>query len=160
MRRSARRLGRRPRHLGWCPLRLTPDFVAPFIRRRLIGYKRPHRVGRSLLSPLFGLVFLVAGMFPCFRTSTFGHTFGEKPLAQRNRDVFIHRAGMGLLLLHSQLRQEIEYDARLYFQLTRQLVNPNFLHRRNCCFNSLEQLNGLDPVSPLVFCSQCDRRSR
>jgi hypothetical protein len=54
-----------------------------------------------LVSPLFGLVFLVAGMVPSFSPSTFGHTFGEKPLAQRNRDIFIYRAGMRLLLLHS-----------------------------------------------------------
>jgi hypothetical protein len=47
-------------------------------------------------------------------------------------DVLIHRAGVRLFLMHTQNRQHVEYDARFDFKLPRQLVDPDFLHRRNC----------------------------
>jgi hypothetical protein len=53
-------------------------------------------------------------------------------IPQFDRNVFVNGAGVRLLLLHSQFRQKIENDARFHFKLTRQLVDPNFLHRRDC----------------------------
>jgi len=39
---------------------------------------------------------------------------------------------MGLLLLHTQFRQQFENYTRFDFKLPRQLVDPDFLHRRDC----------------------------
>jgi hypothetical protein len=52
--------------------------------------------------------------------------------SQFDSNVFVNGAGVRFLFLHAQFRQQIEYDARFHFKLPRQLVNPNFLHRRNC----------------------------
>jgi hypothetical protein len=57
--------------------------------------------------------------------------------AQRERDVFIDRAGMRFLLLHAQFGQQIDNDARFHLKLPRQLVDSDFLHRRDCSVNSL-----------------------
>jgi hypothetical protein len=65
-------------------------------------------------------------------SAAFGHTPGKDALTKCNGDVFIDRAGVRLLLLHAQFRQEIENGARLNFQLACQLVDPNFLHRGDC----------------------------
>jgi hypothetical protein len=71
------------RRLDWRPLRLTLDFVAYLARSRhwLIGDERSHRVRGSLLLLRFGGAFLAPGMFFCFRTSAFGHTFTVKLMA-------------------------------------------------------------------------------
>jgi hypothetical protein len=53
-------------------------------------------------------------------------------VSQRQRDIFVNRTGMRFFLLHAQFRQQVENDARFYFELPRQLVNSDFLHRRNC----------------------------
>jgi hypothetical protein len=45
-------------------------------------------------------------------------------------DVFIHGAGVCFLLLHAQLGQHVEYDTGFDLKLPRQLVNSDFLHRR------------------------------
>jgi hypothetical protein len=56
----------------------------------------------------------------------------DQAVPQFNCNVFVNGAGMRLLFLHTKFRQQIENDARLHFKLSRQLVNPNFLHRRDC----------------------------
>lgn len=52
--------------------------------------------------------------------------------AQLNRYILFDGTRVRLLLLHSQFRQEIEYNARLHFKLARQLVDSDFLHRGDC----------------------------
>ncbi len=56
----------------------------------------------------------------------------KQAISQRYRDLFVDRAGMRLLFLHAQVRQQVENDARFYFKLPRQLVDPDFFHRRDC----------------------------
>jgi hypothetical protein len=46
-------------------------------------------------------------------------------------DVFVDRAGVGLFLLDAELRQEFQYPVGLYFELTRQLVDPDLLHKKS-----------------------------
>jgi hypothetical protein len=48
------------------------------------------------------------------------------------RNVLVDRAGVRLFLLHAQLGQHVEDDARFHFKLPRQLIDPDFLHRRDC----------------------------
>ena len=48
---------------------------------------------------------------------------------------------MRLLLVHAQLGQQLEYDAGFYFKFPRQLVDPDFAHRRNCLNNSFTYFN-------------------
>ena len=57
--------------------------------------------------------------------------FGKTP-PQLETDLFIERAGMRLLLVHAQLGEQLEYDAGFNFKLPRQLIDPNFTHRRDC----------------------------
>jgi hypothetical protein len=59
-------------------------------------------------------------------------TFRDKAAAQFECDVLVDRAGVRLFLLHAQDRQHVEDDARFYFKLPRQLIDPDFLHRRDC----------------------------
>jgi hemin uptake protein HemP len=47
-------------------------------------------------------------------------------------DIFIDRAGVRLLFLHAQFGQQVENDSRLHLELPGQLVDSDFLHRRNC----------------------------
>jgi hypothetical protein len=48
----------------------------------------------------------------------------------RDRYVFVDGAGMSLLFLNTELRQELEYPVWLDFQLPRQLIDSDFqLHR-------------------------------
>lgn len=52
------------------------------------------------------------------------------PLLDRERDVFVYRAGVRLLLLDAKLRQQLQYFVGLDFQLASQLINSDFqLHR-------------------------------
>jgi hypothetical protein len=53
-------------------------------------------------------------------------------IAQSYRHIFIDRAGVRLLFLHAQLRQQIENDARFHLKFPRQLVDSDFFHRRDC----------------------------
>jgi hypothetical protein len=48
------------------------------------------------------------------------------------RHILVDRTGVRLLLLHAQFRQHVDNDAWLYFKLTSQLIDPDFLHRRDC----------------------------
>jgi hypothetical protein len=76
------------------------------------------------------VVFVVARMaVGVFRTYS---VTPDQAVPQFNCNVFVNRAGMRLLFLHTQFRQQIENDARFHFKLPRQLVDPNFLHRRDC----------------------------
>jgi hypothetical protein len=59
-------------------------------------------------------------------------TFGNKSPPEFECDVFVDRAGVRLFLLHAQVRQHVENDARFHFKLPRQLIDPDFLHRRDC----------------------------
>jgi hypothetical protein len=59
-------------------------------------------------------------------------TGSRQPLPQYNGNVLIDRAGMRFLLLHAQFGQQIENNAGLHFKLPRQLVDSDFLHRRDC----------------------------
>jgi hypothetical protein len=53
-------------------------------------------------------------------------------LPQNKRDILVYRARMRLLFFHAQFGQQIDDDAGLDFEFTRQLVNSNFLHRADC----------------------------
>lgn len=54
----------------------------------------------------------------------------SEPLFDRDRYIFVNRAGMGLLFLNAQLGQHLEDDVRLDLKLPGQLVNPDLqLHR-------------------------------
>ncbi len=66
--------------------------------------------------------------------------------AQFKGNVFVYGAGVRLFFLHTQYGQHIDNCARFYFKLPRQLVDPDFLHRRELLDNSL-QLRTLWPIS-------------
>jgi len=51
-----------------------------------------------------------------------------KVLPHQNRDVLVDRAGMRLLFLDAQPRQEIKYLTWLDLELPSQLINADFLH--------------------------------
>jgi hypothetical protein len=72
----------------------------------------------------------------------------SQPAAEFQGNIFIHGTRVGLLLLHTQAGQHVEDDARFYFKLPRQLIDPDFLHRRELLDNSL-QLHTLWPISPI-----------
>ena len=63
-----------------------------------------------------------------FRISGFATS---QPVAKLKRYVVIERAGVGLLIGDTQLRQHIQDDAGLDFEFSSQLVDPNFTHTRN-----------------------------
>jgi hypothetical protein len=56
----------------------------------------------------------------------------HEAVTQGERHVFVDRAGMRFLLLHAQLREHVENNARFHFQFPRQLIDSNFFHRRDC----------------------------
>jgi hypothetical protein len=56
----------------------------------------------------------------------------RQQIAQLERHILIHRAGMRFLLLHAQFRQHFDDHAGFNFKLPRQLVDSDFLHRRDC----------------------------
>ncbi len=60
-----------------------------------------------------------------------GDIAGET-LPQYDCNVFIDRAGVRLFLMHAQFGQQVDDDPRLNFELPRQLIDSDFLHRRNC----------------------------
>jgi hypothetical protein len=49
--------------------------------------------------------------------------------AKLQRNLVVERAGVGLLVCDSELRQQLEEDVRLYFELACQLIDANFTHR-------------------------------
>jgi hypothetical protein len=59
--------------------------------------------------------------------------FWRLPLTQTaaklQRNFVVQRAGVCLLVRDSELRQQLEEDVRLYFELASQLVDANFTHR-------------------------------
>jgi hypothetical protein len=63
-----------------------------------------------------------------------------KAALEFNGNLFIDRAGMRLFLMHAQLWQHVDDDAGLDLKLPSQLVNSNFLHRRELLDNSLQNL--------------------
>jgi hypothetical protein len=75
-----------------------------------------------------GLMFLLAVMCRAV-ASGIGP---EQAVAQHQRDIFVNGARVRLLLLHAQFGQQIENGVRFHFQFPRQLVDPDFLHRRDC----------------------------
>jgi hypothetical protein len=84
----------------------------------------------SVLGCVAVVVIMVARMpVGVFRTDS---ATSDQAVPQFDRNVFVNGAGMRLLFLHPQFRQQIENDARLDLKLSRQLVDPNFLHRRDC----------------------------
>src|SRR5262249_9005081 len=56
------------------------------------------------------------------------------PAAQFDRHVFIDRTGMRLLFRDAQLGEQVENLVSFHFQLSRQLIDPNLLHRKAICF--------------------------
>jgi hypothetical protein len=75
---------------------------------------------------VFAVVRMAVGVFRMHSATS------DQAVPQFNCNVFVNGAGMRFLFLHTQFRQQIENDARLHFKLSRQLVDPNFLHRRDC----------------------------
>src|SRR5581483_8800110 len=53
---------------------------------------------------------------------------GAKVSANQFRNVVIQRAGVRLLVRDSKLREQVENLLRLHLELSRQLVNADFLH--------------------------------
>ena len=51
---------------------------------------------------------------------------------QLYRDIFVNRAGVGLLLGDTQFREQLQNFVSLYFQLSSQLVNANLSHKNSC----------------------------
>jgi hypothetical protein len=51
-----------------------------------------------------------------------------QPAAERQRDVVIERAGVGLLVGNTQLGQEVKKHIGLDFQLAGQLINADLTH--------------------------------
>ena len=48
--------------------------------------------------------------------------------ANQVRLVFFQRTGVGLLLGDAHFGEQFEYALRLYLELSRQLINPDFAH--------------------------------
>jgi hypothetical protein len=52
-------------------------------------------------------------------------------LLDRGGDVVFDRAGMGLLFLHTQFREQVKNQIRFDLQLTGQLIDSDFGHLLN-----------------------------
>ena len=85
-------------------------FELRLLRRLLLG----HRHGG--LAPLRLLLIFIRSVVP-------------EQVAQLQRHVLFHRAGVGLLLGDPQVREPFQNFTRLDFQLPRQLINANTLHK-------------------------------
>jgi len=48
-------------------------------------------------------------------------------------EIIVQRAGMGELLENSHLRERFDNFFRFHFELPRQLIDSNLLHKRDCC---------------------------
>jgi len=98
------------------------------VRRRFFG--RPRGSGGGFLMLLDGQScrgFMVPLMIECLRTCT----IHSEMLPDEIGDVVVQRAGMGFLLGHSQLREQVENPLRLDLKLPRQLINAGFFHMRS-----------------------------
>jgi hypothetical protein len=94
-------------------------------------FHRRHRRHGSVLFTLFkvlnggfGSRLVVAFVVERVRTRAH-HT---EVFANQFRRVLVQRAGVGLLFGNPQLGEQVENALRLYLELSRQLVNPNFAH--------------------------------
>ena len=111
----------------------------------------PHAIGfagRTLLGRRLEIVRLVPGSLPA-SASVLGHVVSVQP-AQLDGDVFIDGAGVRLLLGDAQFGEPVQNFVSLDFQLPRQLVDPNLLHRQSNLLPLAER-----PTSPL----ECHRPS-
>lgn len=125
---------------GW--LFRSPLFFFLFLRcgRRFLLRSRFDLGSRLDLFLLF--FFLLCLLFGRRRHSLFLRGFGAgrlvavtvdaKVLLDVLSDVLVNRAGVSLLLGHTELRQQFEYLVGFNFQLPRQLVDSNLLHIENC----------------------------
>jgi hypothetical protein len=68
-------------------------------------------------------------MIRIFGRSITGTIRANQPGLQGERHILVDGVGVRQLAFDTVFRQEIENDARLNFQFTRQLVDPDFLHR-------------------------------
>jgi hypothetical protein len=59
--------------------------------------------------------------------------------AKLQRNLVVQRAGVGLLVRHSELGQQLQEDVRFYFELASQLIDANFTHRGRPSRTSLRQ---------------------
>ena len=59
--------------------------------------------------------------------------------AKLQRNLVVQRAGVGLLVRHSKLGQQLQEDVRFYFELASQLIDANFAHRGRPSRTSLRQ---------------------
>lgn len=77
--------------------------------------------------PLGAFIVMIVGRVAIpIRTN---ESFLNEPLLDLNRNVFVDRTGVSLLLLHSQVRQQFENLVWLDFELPSQLIDSDFLHR-------------------------------
>lgn len=124
---------------GWLDgraYRLWRDHPGGRLLHFFFGYRGGGFSGNHVMFVVSGLgrvavvVVMIAGMaIGVFRVHTVAP---DESVPQFDRNVFVNGAGMRLFFLHAQFRQQIEYDAGLNLKLPRQLVDPNFLHRRDC----------------------------
>ncbi len=59
--------------------------------------------------------------------------------AELQRNFVVQRAGVCLLVRDSELRQQLQEDVRLYFELASQLIDANFTHRGRPSLNFFGQ---------------------
>jgi hypothetical protein len=108
--------------------------------RGLFGYRlRPVIVfGRLVIGVIVVVVTVAIRRFAaCAQRTGVGSV---EAAFQFNGNLFVDRAGMRLLLVHAQFGQHVDDNAGLHLKLPSQLVNSDFLHRRDCWitpYNSL-----------------------
>jgi len=138
--RRRNRFDDRGRGLFGSPLLLFLRCGRRFLLRSLSLRSRFRLGSRFDLFLLF--FFLLCLLFGRRRHSLFLRGFGVGRLAAVTIDaevlldvlsnVLVNRAGVSLLLGHTELRQQFEYLVGFNFQLPRQLVDSNLLHIENC----------------------------
>jgi len=93
------------------------------MRRRSFGRRR--RGGSHMLLDCGSSGrFMIPLMIECRRTGA----IHPEVLPDEIGNVVVQRAGMGFLLGHSQLGEQVENPLRLYLKLPRQLVDAGFSH--------------------------------
>src|SRR5579863_989068 len=100
-------------------------------RRTLALEDRLDARGRGRLRLGFGFCF----SFP----RRFSRLTLTETAAKLQRDLVVQRAGVGLLVRHSELWQQLQEDVRFYFELASQLIDANFTHRGRPSRTSLRQ---------------------
>jgi len=68
--------------------------------------------------------FMIPLMVVCLRTGA----IHPEVLPDEIGNVIVQRAGMGFLLGHSQLGEQVENSLRFYLKLPRQLIDAGFSH--------------------------------